>query len=35
MLREGGRGINEYGLESQSGQGVGVGLKERGRLWDK
>lgn len=35
MLSEGGRGINEYGLGFRSGQGDGVGLKERGRLGDK
>lgn len=35
MLREGRHGINEYGIGFGSGQGDGVGLKERGRLEDK
>lgn len=34
-LREGGHGINEYGIEFRSGQGDRVGFKERGRLGDK
>lgn len=35
MLREGGRGINKYGIGFRSGQGDGVDLKDRGRLGDK